>query len=138
MTTHRRVIGQLGERRAAEFLTESGLHVLDRNWRYGRRGEIDIVAVDPLEDCYVLVEVRTRTGDSCGSAMASVDIKKYKRLRMLAAAWLSEQTVKRHIRIDIISIEIDPCIYMLLDLGLDPMGIEPPVNDLDWVKAVAA
>ena len=36
-------LGRYGERIAAQLLLDTGLHILDRNWRCPR-GEIDIVA----------------------------------------------------------------------------------------------
>lgn len=49
-----------GEQMAATFLEQLGYHVLLRNFRAGRSGEIDIIALSP-EQIIVFVEVKTRT-----------------------------------------------------------------------------
>ena len=50
-------LGRKGEALAADFLTEAGMRVVDRNWRCSQ-GEIDLVARDGDE--LVFVEVKTR------------------------------------------------------------------------------
>ena len=62
MTT-RTELGVHGERIAAAFLTDSGLRLLDRNWRC-RDGELDIVARDG--EALVFCEVKTRTATGFG------------------------------------------------------------------------
>lgn len=49
-----------GENLAAKFLQENGFKLLSRNYRAGRIGEIDIIALDS-EGVLVFVEVKTRT-----------------------------------------------------------------------------
>ena len=43
--SHNRTLGARGEALAAEYLQSLGYEVLDRNWRSGRTGELDLVAV---------------------------------------------------------------------------------------------
>ncbi|MCB0244235.1 MAG: YraN family protein, partial [Anaerolineae bacterium] len=52
MTDERRRLGQAGERLAEEQLVGGGYQILDRNWRDGRRGELDLIARDG--DCLVI------------------------------------------------------------------------------------
>lgn len=101
---HRRALGALGECTAARILGEEGLEILDRNWRDGPRGELDLVARDARE--LVIVEVRTRIGDSFGSALESVDPVKVAKLRRLAIAWARAHAIHRPIRIDVIAITV--------------------------------
>jgi putative endonuclease len=82
-------LGRFGEQVAAEHLHRAGLEILARNWRCSV-GELDIVAWDPLERCVVFCEVKTRTGMAFGSPAEAVTTAKVRRLRQLAAAWLSE------------------------------------------------
>ncbi len=49
-----------GEQMAAAFLEERGYHILICNFRAGRSGEIDIIALSP-EQIIVFVEVKTRS-----------------------------------------------------------------------------
>jgi len=80
-------VGAYGERLAARFLVESGMQILDRNWRCAQ-GEIDIVAMD--ETCLVIVEVKTRRTLAFGSPVEAVTTLKASRLRRLAGCWLTE------------------------------------------------
>lgn len=82
-------VGVSGEQLVHDRLVEQGWHVLDRNWRSPARdcpGELDLVAVDP-DGVLVVVEVRTRRGDSCGTALESVTPIKLRRLRRLRRLW---------------------------------------------------
>lgn len=82
----RSALGKYGETLAARRLTESGLAVLERNWRAGRSGEIDIVARDG--DVLVVCEVKTRRDGSFEHPMAAVTPEKAARLRTLAERWI--------------------------------------------------
>lgn len=55
----RQVIARLGEHEAAQFLTRHGCIEIDRNWRSGRFGEIDLIMRSPTGEV-VFVEVKTR------------------------------------------------------------------------------
>ncbi len=79
-------LGAHGERIAAAYLTDSGLRVLDRNWRC-RDGELDIVARDG--DALVFCEVKTRRAVGFGHPVEAVDHVKRRRLRVLAQRWLA-------------------------------------------------
>lgn len=78
-------VGAYGERLAARYLLESGVQILDRNWRCDQ-GEIDIVALD--DGCLVIVEVKTRRTLAFGSPVEAVTGVKASRLRRLAGCWL--------------------------------------------------
>ncbi|MGW3951949.1 YraN family protein [Streptomyces sp. NPDC004752] len=82
----RNALGRYGEELAARRLTAAGMTVLERNWRSGRSGEIDIVARDG--DALVVCEVKTRRGGCYEHPMAAVTPKKAERLRGLAERWI--------------------------------------------------
>ncbi|WP_432138889.1 MULTISPECIES: YraN family protein [unclassified Streptomyces] len=82
----RRALGRYGEELAARRLADAGMSVLQRNWRCGRDGEIDIVARDG--DVLVICEVKTRRGGGYEHPMAAVTPEKARRLRSLAEKWL--------------------------------------------------
>lgn len=103
-TGHRAELGRAGEDLAVRLLEDDGLLVLDRNWRDGRRGELDIVAWDEGGGALVFVEVRTRTGVARGTALESVDARKLARLRRLAAAWLACHDVHGRVRLDVVAV----------------------------------
>ncbi|MBK3639754.1 MULTISPECIES: YraN family protein [Streptomyces] len=82
----RSALGKYGEDLAARRLTEAGMTVLERNWRCGRSGEIDIVARDG--EVLVVCEVKTRRAGSFQHPMAAVPPEKARRLRSLAEHWI--------------------------------------------------
>ncbi len=99
-------IGALGEQLATDHLTGLGLRILTRNWRC-RYGELDVIAVDPDTNTVVFVEVKTRTGDGFGGVAQAVTEQKARRLRRLAAMWLSHQEQRwAAVRIDVIGVRI--------------------------------
>ncbi|MFD3311519.1 YraN family protein [Streptomyces sp. NPDC058656] len=100
----RNALGKYGEDLAARRLTESGMTVLQRNWRSGRAGEIDIVARDG--DALVVCEVKTRRTGTFEHPMAAVTPVKAQRLRGLAERWLQEHggAPPGGVRIDVVGV----------------------------------
>jgi putative endonuclease len=96
------VLGKEGEQAAADYLTERGFRILDRNWRCAA-GEIDIVAVERRS--LVVCEVKTRSGTGYGTPLEAVGRAKHRRLRRLAVLWLNAHGVRfDEIRIDVIGL----------------------------------
>lgn len=95
-----KALGRYGEDVAARYLGESGIVVIDRNWR-GPSGEIDLVGLDG--PTLVICEVKTRTGDRYGGPIAAITPEKLQRLRRLAGEWISDHRVAIDgVRIDIV------------------------------------
>ncbi len=104
MTRARRDLGDFGERVAAAHLEAKGYRIRERNFRV-REGEVDIIA--ERGGTLVFVEVRTRRGESMGSAAESVTAAKA--ARILAAAQSYLQTVEdcpADQRIDVIALSL--------------------------------
>ena len=105
----RKILGRIGEERAAVYLTHKGYSVLARNWRI-RAGELDIVARDG--QWLVFVEVRTRRAPSdaglpfAGTGEESVTRRKQQQLVSLAAAYLFEKPWPGPWRIDVIALDV--------------------------------
>ncbi|MEU1413587.1 MULTISPECIES: YraN family protein [unclassified Streptomyces] len=100
----RGALGRYGEDVAARRLTAAGMTVLERNWRCGRSGEIDIVARDG--DALVVCEVKTRRGGRFEHPMAAVTPAKAHRLRGLAERWVQAHggAPPGGVRIDLVGI----------------------------------
>ncbi|MFF4489066.1 YraN family protein [Streptomyces sp. NPDC001544] len=100
----RSATGKYGEDLAARRLGAAGMTVLQRNWRCGRTGEIDIVARDG--DILVVCEVKTRRAGSFEHPMAAVTPAKARRLRCLAERWTQEHggAPPGGVRIDLIGV----------------------------------
>jgi len=108
----RRTLGDAGERLARTHLEARGLSVLDANFRT-RNGELDIVAAN--ESCLVFCEVKTRLARDGPvgelGPFASIDVRKQRRLRLLAREWLvaheGDRPWRSELRFDAIGIELD-------------------------------
>ncbi|MET0628847.1 MAG: YraN family protein [Acidimicrobiia bacterium] len=103
MGNARRALGDAGEELAARWYTEAGFAVVDRNWRC-RDGELDLVVARP--GLVVFCEVKTRRSDQFGAPFEAVTATKQRRIRGLAARWLSEHPDARaaQLRFDVASI----------------------------------
>ena len=98
------IIGNTGERIAAEYLEKHGFTILDRNWRCGHR-EIDIIARDDRQ--LIIAEVKTRSGTSFGLPEDAVTERKIKNIVSTADAYIKRNCIDLPVRFDIITI-IDP------------------------------
>ncbi len=105
-------LGRAGELLAARHLgRDDHLEVLARNWRVADgelRGELDLVAVDPMRGTLVVCEVKTRRdADRFGGAVAALDHRKHRRLRALTGAFLREQGARfPSVRLDLVAIDV--------------------------------
>ncbi|AMX02052.1 putative endonuclease [Microbulbifer thermotolerans] len=89
---------------AARYLQAAGLRLVTRNY-HGRYGEIDLIAKDG--NTLVFVEVRYRRSSRFGSAGASVDLRKQKKLVATAQTYLQQNKLDCPCRFDVIAIEGD-------------------------------
>ena len=106
---HRRTLGAEGERLAAAWYEANDYEVLDRNWRR-REGEVDLIVRKART--VVFCEVKTRSSDRFGTGAESVLPAKQRRIKRLAARWLSELTpasgrARVEVRFDVVSITGD-------------------------------
>lgn len=88
----RGALGKYGEDLAVRLLEAAGMTVLERNWRCGRIGEIDVVARDdtsPGGPALVICEVKTRRAGDYEHPMAALTPAKADRLKRLAGHWLA-------------------------------------------------
>ena len=98
-----KITGKSGEDLACQFLQKQGYKILERNFRYSRLSEIDIIAKD--KDYLVFVEVKTRTNENCGHPFEAVNYKKLEHIFKAGLAYI--QTTEENypkFRIDIISV----------------------------------
>lgn len=78
--------GKQGEEKAAEFFRDNGFTILDKNFRYGRYGEIDLVI--SRGNLIAFVEVKTRTSDHFGGPLYSLTQKKINAIKKTAQSFL--------------------------------------------------
>ncbi len=99
-------LGKSGELIAEHFLAARGLSIIDRRVRF-RRGEIDLIAKDGDE--WVFVEVKTRKGDSSGSAAEALTPEKAGRMRKAVERYVYENNLyDAPMRCDLLAIDMDP------------------------------
>lgn len=82
---NKREVGASYEKMAAACLGERGYRILEYNYRC-RMGEIDLIARDGRY--LVFVEVKYRSGDSCGNALEAVTARKQETIRRVALFYL--------------------------------------------------
>lgn len=110
MTAARQRIGRRAEDLVAARLAAAGWEIVERNSRT-RYGELDIVALDGR--ALVFLEVKAgRAGSVFGPErpVLAVDARKQRRIRRLAAAWLSERPRRGHyaeLRFDAVGVTFD-------------------------------
>ena len=97
--------GAWGEGLAVPLLEQSGLVIVERNWRY-KRAEIDIIARE--NGVLVFVEVKTRAYSAFGLPEGMVDQRKRKLLIDAAMAYMRSVGHEWEIRFDIVSVLGEP------------------------------
>ena len=85
---YRKNVGDIGEKLAADMLTNSGYRVIARNY-IAREGEIDIVAIK--DGVMHFIEVKTRSGDEFGYPADSVTETKQLHMKKAAASYLASR-----------------------------------------------
>jgi putative endonuclease len=103
----RRSLGIWGEKLAADFLTEHGYSIMERNVRTPY-GEIDLVARQDFAASYVIVmvEVKTRSSTKYGFPEEAVSHRKKEHLINSAEAFMqAHPELGGNWRIDVIAIQ---------------------------------
>lgn len=102
MANDPKTLGQAGEEAAASFLKSSGFHLLHKNWR-SRIGEIDIIAKDGSNLCFI--EVKTRDSIKKGLPRESVTRAKQKKIIRAAQAYCQEKNLESPcMRFDVVEV----------------------------------
>ena len=100
-------LGKEGERLASNYLQKNNFSILNKNWRSGRYGEIDIIANDKNTSELVFIEVKSRS-TSTNDAKELVTKHKQRQLYKLAKSYL-HLTSKNDCscRFDVIAVRIN-------------------------------
>lgn len=95
-------IAVLGENIACDYLEKLGFKILERNYRK-TYGEIDIIAIEKDELCFV--EVKTRTSNQFGSPLEAINYFKLKSLIKTAQYYkMTHKNLPESLRIDAVSV----------------------------------
>jgi putative endonuclease len=94
-----------GEDRACKHVATLGYRIVKRNFRFGKVGEIDIVAYD--DETLVFIEVKTRSDYSFGEPEASVNARKQAQLKRVAKMYYYVNALSDVVcRFDVVAIEL--------------------------------
>ena len=99
-------LGKNGEDIAAKYLEKQGYKILERNKRFSRFCEIDIIALD--KDTVVFCEVKTRKTNICGSPFEAITKTKYEHIKNGTYIYRTENPQYKKYRIDAIAITLKP------------------------------
>lgn len=97
----KKTIGDKGESFAAAFYEKSGYSVVKRNY-HSRYGEIDLIAENETEVCFV--EVKTRNLSALGNPAEAVDYRKQKKMTLTAMKYLGESECFKQPRFDVLEV----------------------------------
>lgn len=115
-----RRFGDFQERQASKFLQRQGLQLLCRNYQC-RQGEIDLVMQD-TSGFLVFIEIRFRRQRHYGDPVATIDVRKQRKIRHAAASFLQANPRLAHL----------PCRF-------DVVGISPAAdrqgNRFEWIRS---
>ncbi len=100
-------LGKEGEKLAFDYLQKNNFSILNKNWRSGRYGEIDIIANDTNTKELVFIEVKSRS-TSTNDAKELVTKNKQKQLYRLAKSYLYLTSRENcSCRFDVIAVKIN-------------------------------
>jgi len=97
---------------AAKHLAQKGLMLLEQNY-HSRFGEIDLIMRD--QNTLVFIEVRQRSSNRLGGALASVDRRKQQKIILTAQHYLSKHPGDSPCRFDVIALDKDHQIQWVKD-----------------------
>lgn len=108
---NKRQVGSDYEQRAAKYLKEKGMSILEMNYR-NRGGEIDIIAKDGEYICFI--EVKYRTTSQYGSPLEAVNFRKQQQIRKVALYYLMRQGFSEWTpcRFDVIAFEGEELMHL--------------------------
>ncbi len=98
-----KIKGKYGEEIAVNYLIKNGCKIVEKNYRFSRYGEIDIIALDGSTLCFI--EVKTRTSDRFGAPFEAITKTKLDKIRKCAFFYLQNSKIHyKKFRIDAISV----------------------------------
>jgi len=103
---NKKAAGTIGEDAAVEYLKENNFEILERNFRFKRLGEIDIISREMNYICFV--EVKTRSSLEYGYPREAVNRKKQDNIKKLAQIYLAQRKIyNADIRFDVVEVYIE-------------------------------
>lgn len=105
MSKTSREFGKEGEDLAEKLLRSKNYKIFERNYRFGKIGELDIIAEDPETIQLVFVEVKSRQNLEFGDPVLAITNNKMAQLKKVANAYLFEKEIREiECRFDVITV----------------------------------
>lgn len=102
------VLGELGEKRAKEYLEEKGYFIRHVNWHnvtpFGKIGKLELDIVAEKDGWLVVVEVKTRSSETFEHPEEAITIRKIKNLVDAAHEYILQFDWNGNTRFDVISV----------------------------------
>ena len=111
-------LGKTGEQLSVNFLKESGIKIISRNFRT-EYGEIDIIGLD--ENDLVFFEVKTRSTKTFGEPEIAITETKLQHMINAALTYMQEFGEEENWRIDVIAVSLNK---------------SKQTEDIQWIKNV--
>lgn len=101
-------LARYGEEHALKYLQKKGYHLLEKNYRSKRYGELDLIFLDPPKERLVVVEVKTRYIDAKVSPKEAITEKKIGQLKRTTLYYkkIKGGNAPDALRIDVVAIEV--------------------------------
>ncbi len=115
MNDWNKTTGNKGEELAANYLSEKGYVIIERNWRF-RHAEVDIIA--SKNNRLHFFEIKTRTTDKYGKPEESMSHKKMNMLKTAAEEYQYKNPQWKYLQFDVLAITITngiPTEYFLIE-----------------------
>ncbi len=94
-------LGDLGEKRAQDYLRSKGFNIRHTNWRYGKL-ELDIIA--EKEGWLVIVEVKTRSTETFEHPQEAITSRKIRNIIDATQEYIFKFDWQGETRFDVISV----------------------------------
>lgn len=100
-----RMIGDEGEDAAVDYLQKNGFEIIERNYRYGKVGEVDIIAKDVSDGYTVFIEVKSRKTTYYGLPEEAITKNKQRQMREMGKLYLYDKCIDEILcRFDVITV----------------------------------
>jgi putative endonuclease len=106
---HRIPLGRTGEDAALTWLLARGYTLIERNYRFGRHGELDLIMEAPEGDI-AFVEVKTSRSSTAGDPLGWIHGRKQHKVQRIAQAWCLQRGINmnRPMRFDAVAVHTGP------------------------------
>ena len=109
-------LGRESEDLAVNYLIKKGFQIIERNYTFEKKGEIDIVAKDPTTNFLIFVEVKSRKNLENGEPEYAITKNKIKQLKKMAELYLYDKEISEiDCRFDVVTVLFRPKVKPLIN-----------------------